>query len=185
MEGVLKVLGFGSKIIYAEKAGQHQHSTANKDCNATNVTMAVTDSCGPINNSQKNSIVDGAGNLPHPEGDGSSDDTKLLKSVENSNSNLLQHSRVTSVVTVCIVQDKSSSDNKSFVMQDQDEDNISLGKINGKKKGEFCINHVIEEANKILDCDSNIDADEIEYLHNVSVMTREIKEKFKEEEQAE
>eukprot|EP00957_Ditylum_brightwellii_P208524 15357872-Ditylum_brightwellii.AAC.2 len=68
-------------------------------------------------------------------------------------------------------------------MSDEEEDDVSLGKISicsgdvsigeaenwlpcylpkdGNKKGDFSIKHVIEEVNKILDCDSNIDADEI------------------------
>eukprot|EP00957_Ditylum_brightwellii_P149426 11380003-Ditylum_brightwellii.AAC.1 len=39
----------------------------------------------------------------------------------------------------------------------------------GKKKGEFLINNVLEEENEILDCDSAIDGEEIDDLH---LMTR-------------
>eukprot|EP00957_Ditylum_brightwellii_P207070 15351346-Ditylum_brightwellii.AAC.1 len=90
-------------------------------------------------------------------------------------------------------------------MSDKDDDNVSLGKISvcsgyvsigdqenwhlynllkdGKKKSDFCIKYVIKEAKDILDCGGNIDADKIEDLHNMSSIAKEIKEKFKEEEQ--
>eukprot|EP00957_Ditylum_brightwellii_P114174 8704274-Ditylum_brightwellii.AAC.2 len=53
----------------------------------------------------------------------------------------------------------------------------------GNKKGDFSIKYIIKEANKILDYDSNIDANEIEYPHSMSAIAKEMKEKFKEEEQ--
>eukprot|EP00957_Ditylum_brightwellii_P088984 6775893-Ditylum_brightwellii.AAC.1 len=53
----------------------------------------------------------------------------------------------------------------------------------GKKKDDICTGHVIKEANKILDCDSNIDGKEIEDLHKVCSIAKEVKKKFKEEEQ--
>eukprot|EP00957_Ditylum_brightwellii_P194617 14824970-Ditylum_brightwellii.AAC.1 len=53
-----------------------------------------------------------------------------------------------------------------------------------KKKGDFCIGHVIKEANNILDCDSSIDGEEIENLHSKSSIAKEVKKTFKEEEQA-
>eukprot|EP00957_Ditylum_brightwellii_P013315 1004967-Ditylum_brightwellii.AAC.1 len=88
-----------------ERVGDHQHSTAKEDGNAKNATMAVTDGCGPIDNPQEISIGDEAGNPPQDEGDGSdrsSYNTKSVKSVENPNSNVLQHSSVMSAVTACI-----------------------------------------------------------------------------------
>eukprot|EP00957_Ditylum_brightwellii_P022436 1692864-Ditylum_brightwellii.AAC.1 len=54
----------------------------------------------------------------------------------------------------------------------------------GNQKNDFSIKHVIEEASKILDCHSDIDADEIEDFHNMSEITKEIKEKSKEEQAA-
>eukprot|EP00957_Ditylum_brightwellii_P141991 10817548-Ditylum_brightwellii.AAC.2 len=81
-------------------------------------------------------------------------------------------------------------------MSDEDDDFFSLGKISvcsgdvpigeaengrpcylledGKKKGDFSIDRVIKAENKILDCDSNIDADEIEDLHNMSTIAKEV-----------
>eukprot|EP00957_Ditylum_brightwellii_P007913 599214-Ditylum_brightwellii.AAC.1 len=81
MEGVLQVLGFGSRVIDKEKAGEHQHSTTKEDGNVTNTTVAVTYGCGSINNPQEISVRDVANNPPQGEGngsDGSSDDTELL-----------------------------------------------------------------------------------------------------------
>eukprot|EP00957_Ditylum_brightwellii_P212048 15366902-Ditylum_brightwellii.AAC.1 len=158
MENVLQVLGFEPRVIEEEKAGESQHhSTAKEYDNTINATVA-DEGVGP---------------------DGSSDDTELLKSVENPNSNLLQQGSVTSAVAACIVHNEGSSGNKSFAISDQDDDNVSLNKISvcsgdvsigdpenrlphyllecRKKKGDFCIDHVIKEANKILDCDSSID----------------------------
>eukprot|EP00957_Ditylum_brightwellii_P198894 15159706-Ditylum_brightwellii.AAC.1 len=54
----------------------------------------------------------------------------------------------------------------------------------GKKKGEFLINNVLEEENKILDCDSNIDGEEINDLHLMTEMSKEVQKKFKEDEEA-
>eukprot|EP00957_Ditylum_brightwellii_P048354 3669881-Ditylum_brightwellii.AAC.1 len=119
------------------------------------------------------------GNPPQEEGDGSdgsSSGTDSIKSVENPNSNLSQNSSVASVVTVQIVQNEDSPG--------EPENRLPLYLIEDvEKKGDFSINHVIKKANKILDCDGNIDADEIEDLHNMSAIAKEIKEKFKEEQQ--
>eukprot|EP00957_Ditylum_brightwellii_P095695 7291446-Ditylum_brightwellii.AAC.1 len=62
MEGVLQVLGFGSRVIDEEKAEELQHSTAKEDGNVTTATMTITDSSGPVDNSQEISVGDGAGN---------------------------------------------------------------------------------------------------------------------------
>eukprot|EP00957_Ditylum_brightwellii_P141990 10817548-Ditylum_brightwellii.AAC.1 len=64
MDNILQALGFGSRVIGEEKAAELQHSTAKEDGNSTNATMAVTDSCGPINNQQQFSVEDGADNSP-------------------------------------------------------------------------------------------------------------------------
>ena len=45
----------------------------------------------------------------------------------------------------------------------------------------FYINDVYEEYNEILDCDVNIDGDEIYDLHSTCSATKEIKERYKEE----
>eukprot|EP00957_Ditylum_brightwellii_P179370 13664579-Ditylum_brightwellii.AAC.1 len=54
----------------------------------------------------------------------------------------------------------------------------------GKKKGEFLINNVGEEKNKILDCDSDIGGEEKDDLHLMTDVSNEVQQKFKEDEEA-
>eukprot|EP00957_Ditylum_brightwellii_P203302 15334077-Ditylum_brightwellii.AAC.1 len=132
MDNVLQVFGFGSRVLKEEKAAESHHSTAREDGNANNATMAFTDNCGLVNNLQEISIVDGVDNPPQDEGygsDGSSSGTDSIKSVENPSLNLLQNSSVVSAVTAQIVQNEGSSGSKSFIMSDEDDDNVSLGEI--------------------------------------------------------
>eukprot|EP00957_Ditylum_brightwellii_P154640 11769511-Ditylum_brightwellii.AAC.1 len=54
----------------------------------------------------------------------------------------------------------------------------------GKKKVEFLINNVLKEENEILDCDSNIDEEEIDDLHLMTEVSKDVQQKFKEDEEA-
>eukprot|EP00957_Ditylum_brightwellii_P208523 15357872-Ditylum_brightwellii.AAC.1 len=62
MDNVLQALGFRSRVIGEERAAEPHHSTAKEDGDATHVTMAVTDGCGPVNNPQLFSVGDGEDN---------------------------------------------------------------------------------------------------------------------------
>eukprot|EP00957_Ditylum_brightwellii_P092435 7038830-Ditylum_brightwellii.AAC.1 len=180
-----------------EKTVEHQDGTVDEDGNITHATVTVPNGCGPILNTQELSIGDGANNLPQDEGDGSGGSSvriEFLLSTENLNSISSQHSSITSVVIVHIFQDEDILVDASFIMSDQDEDDLSLGQISvcsgndmvgdpetrlpsnllkdRKKKADFCINHVIKEANAILDRDSNIDGKEIEDSYNMSFIAK-------------
>eukprot|EP00957_Ditylum_brightwellii_P194859 14844205-Ditylum_brightwellii.AAC.1 len=54
----------------------------------------------------------------------------------------------------------------------------------GKKKGEFLIDNIVKEEKEIFDCDSNIDGEEIDDLHLMIDVSKEVQQKFKEDEQA-
>eukprot|EP00957_Ditylum_brightwellii_P143172 10908824-Ditylum_brightwellii.AAC.1 len=53
-----------------------------------------------------------------------------------------------------------------------------------KRQDSFCIGNIIEEENKILDCDLDVNGDELENLHSSCVLSKEIQNKFKGEEEA-
>ena len=74
------------------------------------------------------------------------------------------------------------------------EDDVSLGRVStcsgevvevvcnlpmymlkdGKQKGEFSLDDVVEEENEILDCDSDIDGEEIDDLHLMTEVSKEV-----------
>eukprot|EP00957_Ditylum_brightwellii_P164880 12553218-Ditylum_brightwellii.AAC.1 len=53
-----------------------------------------------------------------------------------------------------------------------------------KNKEDFCYDDIVEEEQEVLDCDSNIDVEEIGNLHNISQVSKEVKLKYKEDEDA-
>eukprot|EP00957_Ditylum_brightwellii_P049689 3768117-Ditylum_brightwellii.AAC.1 len=54
----------------------------------------------------------------------------------------------------------------------------------GKKNGELLTNNVLEEENKILDCDDDIDGDKIDDIHCMTEVANNLQLKFKEDEDA-
>jgi hypothetical protein len=100
--------------------------------------------------------------------------------------------------------DKIGDKSDEEYVQYGSEDDVSLGKVStcsgevvevicnlpdymlmdGKKKCEFLIDDVLEEENEILDCDSDIDGEEIEDLHLITEVSKEVQQKFKEDEEA-
>ena len=49
---------------------------------------------------------------------------------------------------------------------------------------EFSLDDVVEEENEILDCDSDIDGEEIDDLYLMTEVSKEVQLKFKEDEEA-
>eukprot|EP00957_Ditylum_brightwellii_P210942 15365582-Ditylum_brightwellii.AAC.2 len=130
----------------------------------------------------------------------------MQHSVQNPNLGL----SITSVVTEQVIHSNSTADclytpsipGWSYFVSGSNANNISLSHLSifskgsephdpktsylpeaGDKKGDFSTNNVTKEENEILDYNSNIDGEKIEDLHNIFAIAKELKQRFKEEEE--
>eukprot|EP00957_Ditylum_brightwellii_P182763 13920837-Ditylum_brightwellii.AAC.1 len=193
MDSVLQLVGFRNAPQNKKREENKQEDESQQDksglnCNRKIPVATVVNTDPPEIPEEEEVQVTNQNQAGHSD----SSHSKNLneKSGQKGNLTFSEQGSIESTVAQSTAGNTSDSDKIEDKLDEEyvqysSEDGMSLGRVSicsgevqevicnlhdymlkdGKKKGEFLIDDVVEEENEILDCDSNIDREEIDDLH--------------------